>query len=61
MNIQVVNFAVNCLRALFRSEKLEGRNISGVKNKLPVDPTRVTLIRQYVAVRVNYIFIKNYR
>ena len=61
MNIQVVNFALNCLRALFRSEELEGRNISGVKNKLPVDPTRVTLIRQYVAVRVDYIFIKNYR
>ena len=56
MSIQVV-----LLRALFRSEELEGRNISGVKNKLPVDPTRVTLIRQYVAVRVDYIFIKNYR
>ena len=59
MNIQVVNFAVNCLRALFHREELEGRNISGVKNKLPVDPTRVTLIRQYVAVRVDDIFIKN--
>ena len=42
------NFAVNCLRLLFKSEELEGRNIAGRKKKMPVDPVRVEKIRKYV-------------
>ena len=43
-----MNFAVRLLRELFTREELIGRNISGVRGKDRVDPTRIALIKEIV-------------
>ena len=43
-----MNFAVQLLRALFKMEELEGKNISGSRGKDKVDPKRVEIIKQMV-------------
>ena len=40
-----MNFAVRLLRELFTPDELYGRNISGVRGKDQVDPTRVEMIK----------------
>lgn len=43
-----MNFAVRLLRELFTRDELIGRNISGVRGKERVDPTRIEIIKEIV-------------
>ncbi|KXJ06482.1 hypothetical protein AC249_AIPGENE4632 [Exaiptasia diaphana] len=43
------NFAVKLVRKLFNKEELEGRNVRGVQGKQPLDPARISNIKQAIS------------
>ena len=42
------NFAVNLVRFYFTPQELDGRNVRGVGNKLPLDPVRIEKVMDTV-------------